>query len=427
MPFQYITYSRQAIKAPVIPLQVGRYRLDYLAFSRPENTHKPPLLVVGGAFQTFNSYKYCVERIYDDFPVVLIDLPSLGNNEQIAPDMGMEELADMLYQMVEMMEYSQVHLMGLSLGSAVAAAFAYKYPQVTGKLITAGVVVSPRKSWRLLIDESVKVLDEGRMDPFSQAVVLYLINYQRLQETGMNPTARKLFYRQMKRLNDNERERYKINGRRLSTTPGLLGFPPCETLVTTGEYDSFTLPWENAAFAKGCPNGRFVLIENADHLPQLEQREVSLELFSSFLNGKPLEQVKGIRLLNKADIGKLEKRRDVRRLMVNPSVRLVTEPDSPNPLNLPATVVDINYYGCLLEINDVSFAMEQHQRDCEIRMELPNVTLGVLIFERASANRYRCLFKHGSVELSETFIEQLKDPDFFLQAINTDVKLASLG
>src|SRR5690554_7929528 len=104
----------------------------------------------------------------------------------------------------------------------------------------------------MLVDESVRVLDEGRMDEFSQAVVLYLVNYQRLKETGITSTARKLFHRQMKQLNDNERERYKINGRRLLSVEGVLGYPECETLVTTGEFDSFTLPWENAAFASKC-------------------------------------------------------------------------------------------------------------------------------------------------------------------------------
>lgn len=415
MSFDYSSYSRQAIKQAPQTLWFGERRIDLLAFSTEDNAHKPPLLVVGGAFQNFVSYKYCVERIYEDFPVVLIDLPSLGNNDQVAPDMGMESLADLLHQLVDHANCPQVHLMGLSLGSAVAAAFAYKYPQRTGKLITAGIVVSPRQSWRMLIDESVRVLDQARMEPFSQAVVLYLVNYLRLKETGMTPTARKMFCRQMKRLNDNERERYKINGLRLSTTDGLLGFPECDTLVTTGEYDSFTLPHENAAFARGCPNGRFVLINNADHLPQLQQREVSLELFSSFLNERPLEAVEGTRVFSDADIDNMEMRRDKRLRPANPVAQLVTEEDSDNPLTLDVEVVDISFFGCLLDIKSADLDRELHQRDCALQMQQLEMELGVLIFDEDKQGRLRCLFKHGNIKQTEAFREQLANHELFVE------------
>lgn len=412
MPVAYSLYSRQAIKQEPQRFWVDGWRVDYLAFALPENAHKPPLLVVGGAFQNFTSYKYCVERIYQDFPVVLIDLPSLGNNDQVAPELGMIELADLLYALVEEAGWPQVHLMGLSLGSAIASSFACQYPARSGRLIVAGIVENPRKSWRMLVDESARVLAEGHMDIFSQGVVLYLVNYQRLKETGMTATARKLFYRQMKRLNANERERYVVNGARLSTTQGLLSYPECETLVTTGEYDSFTLPWENAQFAQKCPNARFVLINNADHMPQLEQREVSLELFSRFLNGKSLEHIEGTRLLSDADIDRLDRRRDVRRVPLQPAARLITDEACPEPLNVAVEVVDINFFGCLIRVPE-GVLLGAHERDCVLQLQQPKQVLGLLIFEQQGCYA-RCLFKHGNTQQAETFVAQLKDTALFV-------------
>src|SRR5690606_41100539 len=110
MPIEYVPYSRQAITSEVRSISVDQWRLDFLAFSTPDNAGKPPLLVVGGAFQNFNSSRYCVERIYEDFPVVLVDLPSLGNNDQLAPGLGMEDLADLLYDMVREAGWPTVHL-----------------------------------------------------------------------------------------------------------------------------------------------------------------------------------------------------------------------------------------------------------------------------------------------------------------------------
>ena len=422
MAIQYQEYTRSAIKADPIELWAGDWRIDYLAFSSPANAHKPPLLVVGGAFQNFTSYKYCVERIYEDFPVILVDLPSLGNNTQIAPDLSMEDLADLLFEFTRLSGLQKVHLMGLSLGSAIASTFAYKYPEETGKLIVAGIVTRPRKSWRMLVDESKRVLGEGRMEEFSQAVVLYLVNYNRIKETGITPTARKLFYRQMKKLSENEQERYVINGSRLLSVEGLLGYPQCETLVTTGEYDSFTLPWENASFAEKCPNAQFVLIKGADHLPQLEKREVSLDLFSTFLRGESIENVEGTRYFRKGESKQLDRRRAERLIPCNTRGHVTSESRVGDRFrfNKPVKVVDINFFGCLIKLDEPGFSLADHARDCTLYLESPELKLDLLVFDYDGEGYLRCLFKHGNIALAERFTELLKDSQYFLRPKSED-------
>lgn len=417
MKVEYLEYSRHAIKAEPQQYWVDDWRIDYLAFGDPARTNRPPLLVIGGAFQNFTSYKYCVERIYEDFPVILIDLPSLGNNDQIAPNLGMEDLADLLFHFVDGMGLTQVHLMGLSLGSAIASTFAYKYPKLTGKLIVAGILTRPRKSWRMLVDESARVLGEDRMDEFSQGAVLYLVNYQRLEETGMTSTARKMFYRQMKGLNDNEQQRYVINGRRLLSVEGMLGYPSCETLVTTGEFDSFTLPWENADFARKCPNSTFVLINDADHLPQLQRREESLELFSAFLNGRPLSAVKGIRVFPKGSYDNLERRRSERLVPHCDIGRLVSESRVGDQFRFdqPVQLVDINFFGCKLKLSNPGFSLADHGRDCSLFLRSPELQLELLVFEYEEGGYLRCLFKHGNIATAERFVELLRHDDYFAQ------------
>jgi len=420
MTIEYQEYSRNAIKAEPRSCTFGQWRIDYLPFSSAENADKPPLVVIGGAFQNFTSYKYCVERIYEDYPVILVDLPSLGSNTQIAPDLGMEDLADLLYRFVDDAGLKKVHLMGLSLGSAIASTFAYKYPALTGKMIVAGIITRPRKSWRMLVDESVRVLEEERMDEFSQAVVLYLVNYQRIKETGITPTARRLFYRQMKALNDNERERYKINGRRLLSVEGVLGYPECETLVTTGEFDSFTLPWENAAFAAKCPNSTFALIEGADHLPQLEKREVSLALFSTFLNGGDMKAVDGVRVYPKGSYERLERRRSERLIPSNTRARVVSESRIGDQFRFDkrVKVADISFFGCLLKLETPGFSLADHARDCTLYMESPEMKLELLVFDYDEAGYVRCLFKHGNIAEAERFADLLRQPEYFMAPDN---------
>ena len=103
----------------------------------------------------------------------------------------------------------------------------------------------------------------------------------------------------MRSFSENEQERYRINARRLLAVEEVLGYPSCPTVVATGDYDSFTLPYENALFASHCPNGVFALIEGADHLPQLERRDATVGMFCAFLREQDIGDVEGIRKLTR--------------------------------------------------------------------------------------------------------------------------------
>ncbi|MFZ5724634.1 MAG: alpha/beta fold hydrolase [Pseudomonadota bacterium] len=416
MRLTYQQYDRAALKGEPRRHHVGKWRVDYVAFSLPENEHKVPLVVLGGAFQNFNSYKFCVERIQVDFPVILVDLPSLGNNDQLAPELGIEDLAGLLHEFVVQLQIPKVSMMGLSLGSVVASTFAYKHPQLTEKLIVAGIIPKPRKAWRMLLEESVRVLDEQRMEEFGQAVVLYLVNYGKLKETGITPTARRLFQKQMAHFTDNEQARYHINAARLLEVEGILGYPKCETLVTTGEYDSFTLPHENGSFAAKCPNATFVLIEGADHLPQLEKRDESLELFSAFLRGVPLEQVPGVRVVPKPQIAALERRGHERVVPCNTQARVTSESMIGDAFRFdqPVKIVDISFFGCCLQVTS-PHSLAEHTRDLTLHLQSPEFSRDLLVFEYNEQGLMRCIFKHGNIQRAEEWAELLKDPAYFIR------------
>jgi pimeloyl-ACP methyl ester carboxylesterase len=112
-----------------------RWEIHYLAFQGPENNQKPPMIVLGGAFQNFTSYRFFVSDVLEITSVILVDLPSLGNNSQLASDLGLEDLADLLYHWLVQEQVEKVSLMGLSLGSVVASTFAFKRPELTERLI----------------------------------------------------------------------------------------------------------------------------------------------------------------------------------------------------------------------------------------------------------------------------------------------------
>ncbi len=410
-------YDKHSFKQPPRTTWMDGWKIEYMAIARPDTLHLRPMVIIGGAFQNFNSYKYCVEQLFDAGPIILIDLPSMGANQQISNvDTGLsagilelEDLAAMLGRWLEQMQLPQVAILGMSLGSVVASCLADQRPELVERMILMGVMQKTRKSWRMLLEESLHLMKEQRMDEFGQVVILYLVNHARLTETRMSPTAKRLFFKQMAEFTATEQDRYDINCNRLLRLTNV-PIPQCKVLVACGQYDSFTLPHENANFALQCPDMQYVQIAGADHVPQLQRRKETMHLFATFLRDEPVDQLEGIIPFTHEQIQQLE-RRGEERIQVQDSQRFLSHRHS--DLILKAEIVDMNFFGVLLELDvEQAVCAATYPRDLALHLEdeQGEFQIECLIFERDD-NQLRALFKHGSFEVAErllAFVKQQK-------------------
>ena len=421
----YDTYSKDSFKQAVRVSWIDGWKIEYMAIQHQHHDNQIATVIIGGAFQNFNAYKYCVEKLFEKGPVILIDLPSLGSNQQsvqhleaaqlaagLQPlsvaSLSLPDLAALLGRWLDLVQIAQVDVMGLSLGSVVASCFAEQRPDLVKRMVLMGVMQKTRPSWRMLLEESLRLMQEQRMHEFAQAVVLYLVNHARLTETRMSATAKRLFYQQMAAFVGAEQMRYEINCKRLLNLEHVPS-PRCEVLVACGEYDSFTLPFENAQFALQCPNMQFALIQNADHLPQLQRRQETLNLFTAFLTGQSIEGIDGIEVLNRLQMQQLERRGEVRIQPQQPFTQL-RHRDSTNAYALKVEIVDLNYFGALVHADaEVLQQSKMHYaRDLQLIFvdQAGEFAVECLLFEQ-QGSKLRALFKHGSFEISERLLNYI--------------------
>lgn len=401
-------YHRDSFKQPARTTWIDGWKIEYMAIADPKTIHKTPIVIVGGAFQNFNSYKYCVEQLFESGPVILIDLPSMGANQQItnrdtgvsAGTLELPDLSEMLGRWLDIVGIQKVSVMGMSLGSVIASCFAHHRPDLMDRMILMGVMQKTRKSWRMILEESLKLMQENRMEEFGQAVILYLVNHAKLDKTRMSPTAKKLFFRQMAEFTGTERERYEINCNRLLRLTDV-PIPECKTLVAAGQYDSFTLPHENANFALQCPDMEFALIANADHVPQLQRRKETMSLFTSFLKGESIQNLDGIIPMTREQMQNMERRGEERVPVLQPNTQLSHRECK---TEVPVTIVDVTFFGMYLKMDDISQLdfVNDHPRDLALHLEDEEGPFSIecLIFE-ATEQGIRALFKHGSFELAD--------------------------
>lgn len=407
-------YHRDIFKQPPRELWMDGWKIEYMAIANQDTIYETPIIIIGGAFQNFNSYKYCVEQLFQCGPVILIDLPSMGANQQIynkisGASAAILELPDLSYMLglwLDALGIRKVSVMGMSLGSVVASHFAHQRPALVERMVLMGVMQKTRPSWRMIMEESLKLMQEGRMQEFGQAVILYLVNHAKMDKTRMSPTAKRLFFQQMADFTATEQLRYEINCNRLLRLQSV-PVPTCDVLVAAGQYDSFTLPFENAHFALQCPNMQFALIANADHVPQLQRRKETMQLFSTYLNGESIEQVEGIIPMTRAQMHLME-RRGEERIKVKQPVTHMTHRHS--DLTAKVEIMNINFFGVLLEVKEPEKTQDvaRYARDMALHLqdEQGDFAIECLIFEMKE-NQLRILFKHGSFDVADRLLHYI--------------------
>ena len=152
-------------------LELGPWRLHYLAFANSTGDSREPVLMLGGAFQSFRSFANEVQELLAEHPVILLDLPGQGGNLQEAGELSLEQLADLIAGFAESLDLPPLMPIGLSYGSTLAALFASRHPQRCARLLLSGITAFGRPGSRRLLEEGLSLLAEGRQQAFAQAAL----------------------------------------------------------------------------------------------------------------------------------------------------------------------------------------------------------------------------------------------------------------
>jgi pimeloyl-ACP methyl ester carboxylesterase len=380
-------------------VRLDPWTLHYQAFSRHAKDRREPVLLLGGAFQSFRSFGAEVQELLPRHPVILLDLPSQGGNLQLAPDLSLGQLSDLIAAFAEELQLPPLMPIGLSYGSALAALFAVRHPGRCARLLLAGITAFGRPGARRMLEEGLDLLAEGQTPRFAQGALTGLINPLRLEETGISLVFRKALLRQMQRLSPQEVERYQQNSRRLLDFPGFDRHPACPTLVLAGEYDHFTQPWEHAGFAAACADADCALIHNGDHLAQFEQREACSSFYRPFLQGAALPLASpGATRLARNRLDRLERRQEPRVAPLNRRGRLLHAEAG----EWPVEVSELGFFGGLV-IGNLPVMLP----DRGWRLQAGDLPALDLLPLRREGDSLALVFPHTDAEASDALAAQV--------------------
>ncbi|MCL6604424.1 MAG: alpha/beta fold hydrolase [Paenibacillus sp.] len=102
------------------------------------NQQKETLLMLHPAFTDHQIFAQQVEYFEEDYQILLIDMPGHGRSQIKGSTVILKDMPEIIHEILLANNISSCHVLGVSLGSLVAQAFADRYPNQVRSVIILG-------------------------------------------------------------------------------------------------------------------------------------------------------------------------------------------------------------------------------------------------------------------------------------------------
>jgi pimeloyl-ACP methyl ester carboxylesterase len=220
-----------------------------------------------------------------NYRVIMLDLPGFGDSSkpQDAKYNIMSQV-ERLNLFVNELRLTKFHLVGNSMGGAIASSYAATYPQMVKTLAlfdAAGVKTPVKSELGLLLEKGANPLTIKDPDDYDKLLKLAYFNpphipsfvkrYLAKQEVLTEPLNKKIFSDISTDVLSTENKLDKI------TAP---------TLIVWGDSDKLIDISAVPIFEKNIKNSKSVIIKECGHMPHMEKPAETASIYQDFLNGR---------------------------------------------------------------------------------------------------------------------------------------------
>jgi pimeloyl-ACP methyl ester carboxylesterase len=208
-------------------------------------------------------------------------MPGYGD-ARLASETSFEGLVDRLADLLEATDIDRLHLVGHSMGGMIAQLFAARRPERLASLCLVGTtpVFGSRDGsfQKAFVEARLRPLDEGRAMPeLAPEMVAGMIG------DAVDPEGRRIAIDVMGRTPE-DAFRASIHTIVTFSALALLGDIAAPTLLVGGSKDTNAPSQTMEKMAAKIAGSRFVLMDGAGHLPNLEQPATFNALLASFID-----------------------------------------------------------------------------------------------------------------------------------------------
>lgn len=246
----------------------------------------PPVLFIQGVGVHGDAWKPQTDVLSAHYQCVSFDNRGIGRSQPPSTNLTVEQLADDALAVIDAIGWSSTHIVGHSLGGAVAQCVAIKAPQRVRSLS--------------LLCTFARGSDAGANGRMMWLGARSRIGTPRMRRSAFlemlaPPSAligvdREAMARDMKPVFGHDLadhapiENQQLSAlRKFDATPQLAGFASIPTLVVSAEFDPISTPAIGRKMADGIPGSRYVLMPNTAHgVPLLSASAINALLYEHF-------------------------------------------------------------------------------------------------------------------------------------------------
>ena len=255
----------------------ARWNIHSIKTGRPNTV---PVVLIHALGLDLTYWDHQIEALRKNFEVVAFDLPGHGESGGGPEDWKLEALCSMLKDTISKTGASSAHLVGLSVGSMIAQAFALAEPTIVESLTLMGSAATFTTETRDFLRGLGKLTLDGGMEAIVASSMPYWFagatKEQRpdiLDRTAktlrQNNTALQAAAWEMIADYSVDSELHRIN---------------CPTLILVGDQDGNTPPQASELLAKLIPRSELHVIPGAGHMLPFEAPNVVNEHLLAFLH-----------------------------------------------------------------------------------------------------------------------------------------------
>jgi pimeloyl-ACP methyl ester carboxylesterase len=252
---------------------------DTLDLAYGEAGHGPPLLLLHGLGSSRNDWLMQLLVLIPRYRTVVVDLRGHGLSPKPPGPYRMELLAADVARLLARLDAHPAHVIGISLGGAVAQQLALDFPDLARSLIlvnTAARFISSDWRQRLMGLRRVAGVYLGGMDRTAQAVADRLFPW---------PEQAALRRETAQRIAGNDLRAYRATLWAIARFDGRsrLDQIACPTLVVAGDRDTTVPLAAKRLLAEHIPNSRLEIVAGSGHATPIDQPEAFNRVMLRFL------------------------------------------------------------------------------------------------------------------------------------------------
>lgn len=257
-------------------LQTGKIALHY-KHEGIANNEAVPLVFVNSLGCDLRIWDGVIPHFVDKFAIIRYDKRGHGLSDCPPAPYTIHDHANDLLGLLDHLDIPGAILIGISVGGVIALDFAAAHPERVRALILCDTAakIGTAEMW----NERINTLRQHGMSHLGDAILARWFSPTFREQ---QPSAYRGYYNMLTRM--------PVEGytgtcealRDADLTP-LLPTIQAQTLVLCGTQDAATSPSQGQALAEALPNARFEVIENAAHLPCIEQPDQMANIMLRFL------------------------------------------------------------------------------------------------------------------------------------------------